>query len=185
MAYKFFYPTNIVGETLFTKKNFKNKIDNIVAKSKHITFVGWRYDTGVELIELMKYNFQNITVIEIFKENANILKNFNLCKVICDDIQNFNLFLNENEMETLIWQDGPEHLLMQNSINILDEMKKYFSNIIISTPNGIYEQDEMYGNIYEKHLSFWNIEDYKKLNFNVSELDQKEFLIGYWSKLNE
>jgi hypothetical protein len=180
MAYKFFYPSR--GETLNKNPSFKATVDSIVASASHLTFVGWRPDTGIDHLQLIKANFQDITVIEIFKRNADVLKSTELCRVICDDVANFERHLSQKEKQVLIWQDGPEHVEMKNSVEIIKNAQKHFSNIIIATPDGIHPQDEIQDNPYERHLSSWFRSDYVDLNFIPSSLDQEGFLTGVWSK---
>lgn len=180
MAYNFFYPAP--GETIYNNREFKITIDSIVAKAEHLTFVGWRPDAGLDLLALLIGNCQQSTVIEIHQANATVLKNYKLCNVICDDVRNFAERLQPEQMEVLIWQDGPERLKMDDSIATLNEAKKYFGAIIIATPDGIFEQSEIHGNKHERRLSSWHKKDYENLGFTVSSLDQPGFLIGYWTR---
>lgn len=180
MAYKFFYPSR--GETLNNNPRLKSLMDSTVASASHLTFVGWRPDTGIDLIQLVRANFQDVTVIEIFKRNADVLQSTGLCRVICDDVANFDRHLQVNEKQVLIWQDGPEHVEMNRSVEIIKNAQKYFQNIIIATPDGIHPQDEIQDNPYERHLSSWFSQDYIDLGFNVSNLDQEGFLTGVWRR---
>lgn len=183
MAYKFFYPST--GETLNTRGQFKVDIDLIAAEARHLTFVGWRPDTGVDLLHLLAANNQTSTVIEIFRPNCEVLANFNICNIVCDDVKNFDKHLAEHQKEVLIWQDGPEHLLFEESVAVLEKAKQHFKAIIIATPNGVCEQEAIHGNEHERHLSTWYKEDYEKLGFTVSLLDQEGFLTGYWKRENK
>jgi hypothetical protein len=183
VAYKFEASafTN-VGEKL-ENSEFKTEIDNIVKDSRHVTSVGWRPDTGYDLYDYLTNNTETITVVEIFGPN---LANFNMSRyrninLVNDDIRNFEKFLSQKQRDCIIWQDGPEHLQMEDSIDIIKKFQKSFNSIIIATPNGVFEQDAMYGNEAERHLSSWYKKDYEELDFKVSEIGGM-FLIGYWKK---
>jgi hypothetical protein len=178
MAYKFFYPSQ--GETLNTRGHFKTEMDMIVAEAKHLTFVGWRPDTGADLLQLLIANNQASTVIEIFRPNCEALANMRVANVICDDVRNFDRHLGDHQKEVLIWQDGPEHLLFDDAVSVIEKAKQHFGAIIIATPNGVCEQEAIHGNEHERHLSTWYKEDYERLGFKASLLDQEGFLTGYW-----
>lgn len=183
MAYKFEAAAwTEVGEKL-ENSEFKTEIDNIVKQSQHVTTVGWRPDTGYDLYDYLTSNTNTITVVEIFGPN---LANFNMFRynnvhLINDDVRNFEKFLSQKHRDCIIWQDGPEHLEMEESKNIIKKFQKSFNSIIIATPNGVYEQGAMYGNEAERHLSSWYTKDYEELGFKVSEIGGM-FLIGFWKK---
>lgn len=180
MAYKFFYPSR--GETLDLNPDFKRKIDLLAARASVITFVGWRPDAGLDLFHLLRSNCQTPIVIEIFEQNCKALASARICQVICDDVRNFDRRLDSSQKELLVWQDGPEHLEKSDSIEVLKKAQEHFKSIVIATPDGFCEQDELYGNIHERHLSSWYKDDYESLGFRVSSLDQPGFLTGYWTR---
>lgn len=178
MAYKFGFPG---GETLDHNQTFKSELDSLFSSSKNVTFVGWRQDTGLDVFINFFNNFQYINVVEIFKPNADLLASFKIPKlnVLNFDIRDHEDFLKSDDLDCLVWQDGPEHLEMQESKNILNELKTKFKKIIIATPKGEYIQGPLYGNESERHLSSWEIQDYQNLGFEVSIIGEI-FLIGYW-----
>jgi hypothetical protein len=184
MAYKFSFQDNRYpvssGEDFDNDcVDYESDLDLIVDRSKYITMVGWRPDTGYYTIQKMS-EYAEVFVVEIFKNNAAAFKfqdkNVN---VINEDITNFEKFIPLEKRETLIWQDGPEHMHMEKSVAIIKSMQKYFKNIIISTPDGLCTQGSLYGNQHEEHLSTWCAQDYINLGFLPQNLG-KQFLIGYW-----
>ncbi len=48
--------------------------------------------------------------------------------------------------------------------------------LVVDTPNGFWLQGEADGNERQKHLSAWNISDYKKLGFKIRGLAGFKFL---------
>jgi len=180
MAYKFGLPS---GETLHHNESFKREIDFLFSTSKNVTFVGWRQDTGLDVFINFLNNFDYINVVEIYNPNAALLSSFKIPKlnVYNEDIRNHESFLKSDDLDCLIWQDGPEHLEMSESIKILNELKTKFKKIIIATPKGEFIQGALYGNESERHLSSWEMEDYENLGFSVSIIGEI-FLIGYWVK---
>ena len=181
MAYKFEAAEHVTCGEKLEFSDFKTEIDGLVKNSKHITTVGWRVDTGYDLYDYLTNNKDSITIVEIFGPN---IACFNLSKyknveTINDDVRNFESFLSTEQRDCIVWQDGPEHLDMEESKKIIRKFQKDFKSIIIATPNGIYEQGALYGNEAERHLSSWYKNDYEELGFKVKEIGGI-FLIGYW-----
>ncbi len=63
-----------------------------------------------------------------------------------------------------------EHLPSKSlGVNLLKEAERVAKNkVILSVPFGIYPQDEILGNPYEKHKSIWWPEDLKKNGYNIT-----------------
>jgi 2-polyprenyl-3-methyl-5-hydroxy-6-metoxy-1,4-benzoquinol methylase len=55
-----------------------------------------------------------------------------------------------------------EHIEKNKAIKVLEKIRT--KNMIISIPLGPWPQDEIMGNPYEKHISTWCEEDFKKHN---------------------
>jgi hypothetical protein len=177
MAYKFGLSG---GETLDHNLSFKKNIDELFHSSKIVNFVGWRPDTGFDVF-LNNENFEKINVIEIFSPNAQYLSRQNIPKVFVynKDVKDVLEFLPETDFDCLVWQDGPEHLRMSESISLLNALKTKFKKIIIATPKGEFPQGALFGNPAEEHLSSWEIKDYESIGFTCSVIGEN-FLIGYW-----
>ena len=187
MAYKFQYQNNLYRESSgeeIDSIEVENGLCDIVKNSKYITMVGWRIDTGTYTIQSMLNDNKHVHVVEIFPGNCNALNasiyHENLM-VHCINVKDFNDHIPLEERDVLIWQDGPEHLKMEESVEVINQIKQTYKSIIIATPKGLFEQGTMYGNTAEQHLSTWEIEDYQNIDFNVSIIGQN-FLIGYWKK---
>ena len=63
--------------------------------------------------------------------------------------------------ELILAVDVIEHFNKEDGIIFMNLCKGRSSNLIISTPYIYYEQGEEYNNIYETHLSGWDVEDFK------------------------
>ena len=169
------------------REEYSRELTDSVKQDTNVYTVGWRPDSHMWQYDFFKERNCNITLIEIFEPNANAFpkEEYN-ATVVCDSVENFAQYVNKEEKDKniLYWSDGPEHLEMDASKKLLEEAKEYFSLIIIQTPNGVYEQGEMYGNIHESHLSSWYESDYEELGFELDKTHGPahnfDALIGFW-----
>jgi hypothetical protein len=56
-----------------------------------------------------------------------------------------------------------EHLTKKDGYSFIQKAKGVTNNLLISTPYIHFEQEEMFHNKHEKHLSGWNFQDFKNL----------------------
>ena len=97
---------------------------------------------------LLHNDFKYIDAVEIFKKN---IINYNLKhkyhRVYNTDIRCFNF----NNYDVIIFGDILEHLTVEEARKVLDYAIKHCKELIVAVPYEL-EQDEVDGNIYEKHL---------------------------------
>lgn len=154
-------------------EQYSNELTANIKENSNVYIIGWRPDSNMWSYDFFKEKKCNISLIEIFEQNASQFPTDEYdVNVICDSVENFSSYVNKKDKNKniLYWADGPEHLEMEISKKLLEEAKKYFYLIIIQTPDGVYEQGEMYGNIHESHLSHWYNSDYEKLGFKVESI---------------
>lgn len=151
-------------------ESYSSELTGNVKENSNVYTIGWRPDSLFWSYEFFLERNCNVSLIEIFEQNANAFpkEEYNV-NVICDSVENFSKYVNKKDKSKniLYWSDGPEHLEMEVSKKLLEKAKEYFYLIIIQTPNGVYEQGEMYGNVHESHLSHWYDKDYQELGFKV------------------
>lgn len=179
MSYTFTSPIKNYNnnETLDDYPDMKENLDTIFEASNTILMVGWRHDSDHSFIKFMLDKGKKLTVVEIFEPNIqNIPADV---KVIHDNI--LTLPITES-YDLFLWQGGPEHVQKEQAAELFNRIQSKFKYLIIETPNGYNNQDEMYGNIYERHISHWVAEDYEKLGFlwrPYAGVNHDGFLIGY------
>lgn len=184
MSYQFEAPPIYEDEHLNYHVYFKIYIDNIIKKSKFLTYVGWR--DNFSFFDYYSSIIKKIFIIEIWQPHVDKLnKKYSNVEIICKDVCNFDSLIPLNYRDCLLWQQGPEHMKMKQAKNLINQMKKTFSKIIIETPNGLWEQGADGDNIYEAHLSYWYPEDYQELGFSYALFGgatQHDIIIGYWER---
>jgi glycosyltransferase involved in cell wall biosynthesis len=95
--------------------------------------------------------------VEIFPKYKNPLWEY-YNEVFIGDIREIKL--GEYDMYLII--DVIEHMTIEDGLELLKKLK---GNILISTPRD-YDQDEVHGNPFQKHLSKWTVEDFKEFDFD-------------------
>src|SRR3989344_1175191 len=61
-----------------------------------------------------------------------------------------------------------EHLKKDDALSLIKNMENIASmKVIIGTPNGYFPRGEFENNKLQKHLSAWNVTDFKKLGYTV------------------
>jgi len=110
------------------------------------------------------WDFQTkITGIEIFPKyilphHRALYNNFLIGNVTDFPVEAYDL---------AIFGDIIEHLKKEEGESILKAYKEKCKNVLVSCPNGHYEQGEVYGNIHETHLSDWREEDFLRLGGSI------------------
>jgi len=197
MAYKFGYKAphgECPGESLDDFPDYKNQIDSLILGSHNITMVGWRLDGGYTLDDgtqitvnhydtfqyFLDHDISPVYLIEIFEGNV---QKFDFDKVIVKhgDILNYKNLIPEYHRDTIVWQDGPEHMEMHLSKMIIQDMQASYRNIVIATPYGLSPQPALYNNPYEAHQSTWFERDYEELGFEWCKYTN-ESIMGYWTQ---
>lgn len=179
MSYTFTSPNKnyLNNEDLSSSPKDRDSLNEIFSKSKSIVMVGWRHDSDASFVDYMVDNGKELTIIEIYEPNtASVRKEV---QIHCSDILNFEF---DRTYDLLIWQHGPEHVFKEEAYNFIKKVDTVFKHIVLETPYGYNEQGEMYGNIYETHVSEWTEEDYKNMGFSYVRYAGKNndaFIIGY------
>lgn len=82
-----------------------------------------------------------------------------------------------NSFDAVIMISVIEHLNKKDALRLLKKAERWAKNkVIITTPNGYWPQDHADDNIYQEHLSEWNINDYKTLNYTYFGLSGLKIL---------
>ena len=89
--------------------------------------------------------------IEVFFGYRNPIYDFVYNTVIFDNLMRHIRKFKDYDLVLLI--DVIEHLQKKDADKVMKEISKNNNHYIISTPNGLYHQGEVFGNSYERHLS--------------------------------
>lgn len=155
----------------------RDALDQIFKDSTSILMVGWRHDSDKSFVDYMVEQGKDLTIVEIFEPNTKTIRPD--VDIVCSDILDYNF---DKNRDMFLWQHGPEHVFKQDVFDLIESIKDKFKYIVLETPYGPNDQSEMYGNIYEAHVSEWTELDYEKLRLKwvkYAGVDNNAFIIAY------
>lgn len=164
---------------------FLKCLPNLLDKPGRLLYVGGhlRFGRALQMTGLFKDAGWTIDIIEAFPENVMQLNEVKwINSVIFMDVR---LFQSTDKYDCVMLWHGPEHFEKAEIPTLLSKMRSYADLIIFGCPNGKYEQDDVYGNPYERHLSTWYKEDFKELGMQSDAIgipDARQGNIIAWLK---
>lgn len=114
--------------------------------------------------------------IEIFSKYLTEIHKYIYNKIYVKDVRNFDI----KGYDLVILGDIIEHFEKDEAIKLIDRLIKNNNNILISTPDGFYEQDEYKGNKHQIHKCGFNKSDFERWNARVIRTDI--ILVAYINK---
>jgi hypothetical protein len=73
--------------------------------------------------------------------------------------------------DLIIIGDVIEHFEKEVGLKLLSELKAKSSFVLLSSPTRFYPQGEAFENQFERHLSFWTVDDFAGSRFDYEEYD--------------
>lgn len=152
-------------------EDFKNlKISSFL----NVGFRDWDDIRSQWWIRICEENNIDWKILEIYKTNVDesIFKGCPQNKIILGDILDLNKYDN---VDCLMFWHGPEHIKKDIFLHILPDIEKKVNKLIIfGMPRGFEFQDVRFGNMNELHLSEWFSDDWKKIGYDVIEINDRE-----------
>lgn len=112
---------------------------HLFKNAKSLLYVGHRYDTSPwwHKIFASKIGIERIAVIDIVKDNmmsaAEITK-----ELYCGDIRDKDII--KDCFDLVFWDEGPEHMSKQESLEMMTQLSKTHKQLLISCPWGYQAQ---------------------------------------------
>lgn len=130
----------------------------------------------IEMVDLFLDHGYTIDVLEIFRPNAEGLRRLNSIQRIFRNIYEGDvrdllsiLPYPRNFYDIVMFWHGLEHLpkdQIKDTVKGIERVARHL--VIFGCPIGEYEQEEVDGNIHEKHLSFLDEEFFRRLGYQTS-----------------
>ena len=77
----------------------------------------------------------------------------------------------DNSFDAVVLLDVVEHFKKEDGLALLEKSKKWArKKVIVNTPNGFFEQAAYDDNVLQRHLSGWEISEFKQWGFSVNGL---------------
>ncbi len=147
-------------------------LKNSLSDCETILDLGCGADSPLQFCKNVKYSVG----VETFKPYINISKK----KKIHNKYINKRLLsvsFPSESFDAVVILEVIEHLKEKDGYTLLKKINKWAKKkIIISTPNGYIEQQEVDHNPFQKHLSGWNAKKLGKMGFKIFGLAGLKFL---------
>lgn len=129
-------------------------------------------------IDICRANSIDWKILEIFETNVVRFKEqapaADHHRIVTGCVSRISEIFDQHFDVVLHWH-GPEHLERDMFLHALPGLiNRTGKLLILGCPDGHEEQGEAYNNPYEKHLSFWTIEDFASLGFQTQQVKDKK-----------
>lgn len=132
-------------------------------KPKKVLDVGIGYGKyGLLVREYLDNKVERLDGVEVFEPYITNIQRAIYDNIYITDIRDFEPPV---EYDLILLADVIEHMTKEEGIALL---KRLPGNKIVATPNGFIEQEASNGNVHERHLSGWTMEDFME-NFPNSQ----------------
>lgn len=130
--------------------------------------VGYRYDSDQTILQVCVNNNKIFNVLEIYTPNCEFLKNNSNIKEIYNinvkDIKSLN-----KKFDAIIWLHGPEHVQWEDFLVFRKDIEDCANHLVIyQAPEGVYPQEDLYDNVYERHVQTLNEQMFKDLGYKTN-----------------
>ena len=100
------------------------------------------------------------------------------------DVLKIDKYFQPNSFDCVLASDLIEHLPAEDGYKLIGIMEKIArKKVIVYTPNGFLEQEEVYGNPFQRHLSGWSAQQMSNLGFRVMGIQGLKPLRGEMAKI--
>jgi len=101
---------------------------------------------------------------------------------VLSDLLNIGSHFDTKSFECVVALDVIEHFSKENGFKLLESMEQLASKrVIVFTPNGFLAQDEHSGNVLQKHVSGWSVEEMEQRGYQVIGINGWKPLLGEFS----
>lgn len=130
--------------------------------------IGYRYDSDQTILNACISNNKTFEVMEIYKPNCDVLKNNKNIKEIHNmDVKDIKML--NKKFDAIIWLHGPEHVNWEDFLVFRKDIEDSANYLVVyQAPEGFYAQENIYGNIYEKHVQTLSEKMFKDLGYKTN-----------------
>lgn len=150
------------------------KIAPDVFSHKTVLYIGASKERSLFLEEFIKAGYK-ITILEVFRQNIEFLKNLPFeCNIIEGDVRSFAF---KDKFDVVFWWHGPEHVeesKLKDTLKILESSANKL--VVLGCPWGSHPHGEIYGNPYEKHLSQYYEGYFEKFGYKTNYFGRRDVI---------
>ena len=149
------------GQTKFVTDSLKDE------KIKSVLNIGYRISSDHTIMNFVKSMNKTWTVLEVWKENCDHMRQMGL-DVIEEDVRNIKNL--NRKFDAVIWLHGPEHITWDEFKEVRSDIEDRSNHLTIyQCPIGEYPQGALYNNPYENHVSTITAEMFTDLGYDTIE----------------
>lgn len=153
------------------------------SNARSVLNIGYRHDSDDNIEKYCRNNNIDFVILEAFEPNCVEIRNHRRLRCINADIRDIKTVLAEN-FDIIQWLHGPEHLLWEDFLKCRHDIESKASKLVLyQAPIGIYPQEALYDNIYERHLTTLYPNMFAELGYKIVLHDKNgEFTFSAISK---
>ena len=100
----------------------------------------------------------------------------------CTDLLKIDDVFAERSFDCVLASDVVEHLPKALGVELIAKMERIArGHVVIFTPNGFLPQDEYDGNVLQRHLSGWNVDEMEAMGYDVIGINGWKPLLGQFA----
>jgi len=156
--------TKIIGKT------DQAYLFDILPKGLSVLQVGARGGGAAEMTaRLKKHGYEQLDVLEIWPPNVAWCKQtLHVRAIVEGDVRLIDTYSKLLSLyDVIIFWHGPEHLTRQEFEELLPKLMARCHTLVIGAPWGVWEQEDLRGNTFERHVHHFLPEELEKLGFCV------------------
>lgn len=160
-----------------TKFIFEKIINNPNIKS--ILNIGYRHTSDPTIKNACENKGKKFTVLEVFSENCKFMRYYGIDVI---EMNVLDIKKIDRNFDAIIWLHGPEHISWEDFKVCRKDIESKANHLVIyQAPIGECPQDELYGNIYEKHISTLDSSMFAELGYNTFDhIENGEKTFSAW-----
>jgi hypothetical protein len=155
------------------REEYLMKIAPDIFKYKSVLYIGAR-PSRADFLEAFRKEGYEIDILEIYQPNAEHFKKIQwINKVIEGDVSEVKL---KKKYDIIFWWHGPEHIKedkLKGTLKKLESASKKL--VVLGCPWGKIEQNEIFENENERHLSYFDTGYFEELGYKTAYFGRKDF----------
>lgn len=147
---------------------------------RSILNIGYRHDSDQTILDWASATGRTFDVLEIYTPNCEYLKSNKKISAIYN-LGAHQIASLEKKWDAIIWLHGPEHVKWEEFLNMRSDIESCANDLVIyQAPEGEFPQEDIYGNVYERHVSTLREKMFADLGYKTNNFGSGEPTFSAW-----